>query len=71
MIPTNSQRLRQFVDEVTKYWYCEIGRRSQRGRDAWNWTRVRRIAHQYLPRPRILHPYQVNRFLARLEVRAE
>jgi len=69
-VPTNSQRLRQFVDEVTKYWYFEIGRRSQRGRDAWNWTRMHRIAHRYLPRPRILHPYPVDRFPARLKVGA-
>jgi RNA-directed DNA polymerase len=69
-VPGNSKRLRQFVDELTKYWLHQLRRRSQRGRSAWPWSRMHRIAHQYLPRPRIQHAYPVDRYLARLAIRA-
>lgn len=69
-VPGNAKRLRQFVDEVTKYWHQQLCRRSQRGDSAWPWSRMHRIAHEYLPRPRIRHPYPEIRYLARLEIRA-
>jgi group II intron reverse transcriptase/maturase len=69
-VPSNSQRLSRFVDEVTRLWLQVIRRRSQRGRSRWTWERMQRLARIHLPRPRILHPYPDQRFRARLKARA-
>jgi group II intron reverse transcriptase/maturase len=69
-VPGNFRRLDQFVTEVTKLWLRQIRRRSQRGKSRWTWSRMNRLSKKYLPRPRILHPYPVSRFRARLNVRA-
>ncbi len=55
-IPSNSNRIGRFVDEVTRLWLHVIRRRSQRGR-CWNWNRMHRLVRKHLPRPRIIHPY--------------
>lgn len=59
-IPGNMRALRTFVNEVSREWLQALRRRSQRHR--MNWTRFRLILNQYLPRPRILHPYPEVRF---------
>ncbi len=69
-IPNNSNRIRRFVDEVTRLWLRVIRRRSQRGRQAWTWERMRRLARKHLPRPRITQPYPDQRFRARLKAGA-
>ncbi len=69
-VPGNSRRLSQFVDEVIKHWLRTLQRRRQTGRDRWTWSRMKRIADRYLPRPRILHPYPDARFRVPLKVRA-
>jgi len=69
-IPSNSQRLCRFVDEVTKLWLAVIRRRSQRGRSGWTWERMHRLARLHLPRPRVTHPYPNTRFRDRLKVGA-
>ena len=68
-VPGNSNRMRRFVDEVTRQWLRVIRRRSQRGR-CWTWARMHRLVRKHLPRPRILHPYPEQRFRARLKVGA-
>jgi RNA-directed DNA polymerase len=68
-IPSNSNRIGRFVDEVTRLWLHVIRRRSQRGR-CWNWRRMHRLVRKHLPRPRIIHPYPDQRFHARLKVGA-
>jgi len=65
-VPSNSQRIGRFVDEVTRLWLQVIRRRSQRGRSRWTWERMQRLARIHLPRPHILHPYPDQRFRARL-----
>jgi RNA-directed DNA polymerase len=67
-VPGNMRRLRQFVDEVSKLWYRQVQRRSQRS--TWTWLRMRRLIRKYLPRPKIVHPYPEIRFLDRLAARA-
>ena len=67
-VPGNMRRLRQFGDEVSKLWYRQVQRRSQRSR--WTWSRMRRLIRKYLPRPKIVHPYPEIRFLDRLAARA-
>jgi RNA-directed DNA polymerase len=69
-VPGNSQRLCQFVDEVSKLWLTVLRRRSQKGKQRWTWTRMYRLVRKHLPRPRILHPYPKDRFRARLEAGA-
>ena len=69
-VPSNSQRIGRFVDEVTRLWLQVIRRRSQRGRRRWTWARMERLARRHLPRPRIIHPYPEQRFHVRLKVRA-
>lgn len=69
-IPSNSRRLRQFVDDVTRLWLRVIRRRSQRSRTRWDWARMDRLRRRHLPLPRVLHPYPQERFRARLEARA-
>ena len=61
-IPGNMRALRAFVNEVSQQWLQALRRRSQRHR--MNWKRFRPILIQYLPRPRILHPYPEVRFTA-------
>ncbi len=68
-VPSNSNRIGRFVDEVTRLWLRVIRRRSQRGR-CWNWKRMHRLVRKHLPRPRIIHPYPEQRFRARLKVGA-
>ena len=67
-VPHNYQAVATFRRELTRYWLHSLRRRSQRGR--WTWTRMNRVAEIYLPRPRILHPYPITRFRARLKVGA-
>ncbi len=59
-VPTNFRALQMFRDQVTKRWRRSLSRRSQRG--GVTWERMREIADEWLPRPRILHPWPRTRF---------
>lgn len=69
-VPGNMARLNQLLTEVKKHWLQTLRRRSQKGRDRWNWTRFAPLVGRYFPRARILHPYPSARFRARLEAGA-
>jgi len=69
-VPSNSNRIGRFVNEVTRHWLAVLRSRSQRGRRGWTWKRMQQLARLHLPRPRIVHPYPQQRFRARLEVGA-
>ena len=69
-VPSNSNRIGRFVDEVTRLWLHVLRCRSQRGRHRWTWARMQRLQRRHLPRPRITHPYPDQRFRARLKARA-
>ncbi len=69
-VPSNSQSLCRYVDEITRLWFVIIRKRSQRGRNGWTWQRMQRLGRLHLPRPRITHPYPNKRFHARLKVGA-
>ena len=62
-VPGNFARLWSFRFEIRKRWLHVIRRRSQRSRNTWEL--FERIAEQWLPRPRILHPYPMVRFDAK------
>jgi len=62
-VPGNLKRLHTFRRETARHWLFSLRRRSQRSR--WTWERFDALINQYLPEPRILHPYPLNRFYAK------
>ncbi|MCE4555048.1 reverse transcriptase [Pelomonas cellulosilytica] len=59
-VPTNIRSLAQFRFRVAVAWRRVLGRRSQKSHV--NWKRMTRIADEWLPQPRILHPWPEKRF---------
>jgi RNA-directed DNA polymerase len=59
-VPTNSRPLSAFRLRVTNLWHRTLERRSQRG--SLTWDRMGRLADDWLPTPRILHPWPDKRF---------
>jgi len=59
-VPTNSLRLRAFRLQVTDLWRRALRRRGQRDRTTW--SMAYRLAAEWLPRARILHPWPNARF---------
>ena len=61
-VPDNIEALSAFRYRVIQHWLKSLRRRSQKHRMAW--TRMDRLADQWLPLPRILHPWPEQRFAA-------
>lgn len=59
-IPTNFRALTAFRHYVTDAWRRTLRRRSQR--DKVTWEIMTRLADQWLPMPRVLHPWPAMRF---------
>jgi group II intron reverse transcriptase/maturase len=59
-VPTNSSAIAAFRNHVIILWHRQLCRRSQRGRVVW--TQMAKLADEFLPRPRILHPWPNVRF---------
>jgi group II intron reverse transcriptase/maturase len=62
-VPGNLRRLYAFRRETARHWLFALRRRSQRSR--WTWERFADLLDRYLPAPRILHPYPLERFCAK------
>jgi hypothetical protein len=62
-VPGNFASLQRFRLEVSKRWLRVIQRRSQKSR--MSWTHMAGFVKQWLPLPKILHPYPYLRFDAR------
>jgi len=62
-VPGNSVSLQRFRREVSKRWLRVLQRRSQKSRITWK--HMTSFANQWLPRPKILHPYPHMRFDAK------
>jgi len=62
-VPGNFATLRTYRREVARMWLRALRRRSQKHR--LTWERFAKIVDQYLPKPRILHPYPEARFDAK------
>ena len=58
--PTNFRALAAFRSYVTRLWRRALRRRSQK--DRFSWTRIEKLADDWLPKPRILHPWPSDRF---------
>ena len=54
-VPMNFRSLVVFRVEVAKRWRRVLSRRSQRGN--LNWAQMTKLMNEWLPRPRILHPW--------------
>jgi RNA-directed DNA polymerase len=59
-VPTNSAAISAFRYHVIILWHRRLRRRSQRTRLVW--TQMAKLADEFLPKPRILHPWPSVRF---------
>jgi RNA-directed DNA polymerase len=59
-VPTNSRALAAFRNHVTCLWQRALRSRSQK--DNTTWDRMRKLADEWLPKARILHPWPSERF---------
>jgi group II intron reverse transcriptase/maturase len=59
-VPTNSAALVSFRDQIVERWRWVLNRRSQKS--ALTWIRMKKLADDWLPKPRILHPWPNQRF---------
>jgi RNA-directed DNA polymerase len=59
-VPTNARALESFRYHVTNLWRRTLRRRSQR--DKFTWPGITRLADDWLPKVRILHPWPSVRF---------
>jgi len=59
-VPTNSRCLGAFRHYAVDLWRRSLMQRSQRDRTTWN--RIAKLAAEFLPLPRILHPWPSVRF---------
>jgi hypothetical protein len=62
-VPTNSQALVAFRTEIARGWRQVLIRRSERTN--LNWEQMKRLIEDWLPKPRILHPWPDKRFAVR------
>jgi group II intron reverse transcriptase/maturase len=62
-VPTNGPTLTAFLFHVTNLWRRTLRQRSQK--DWTTWERIKRLADDWLPQPRILHPWPERRFAVR------
>jgi group II intron reverse transcriptase/maturase len=59
-VPTNRLALSAFRYHVLVLWHRQLSRRSQRARVLW--ARMTKLADDFLPQPRVLHPWPSVRF---------
>ena len=59
-VPTNGRALSAFRHRVTDLWRRTLRRRSQK--DGFTWERMTKLVNDWLPQPRILHPWPDIRF---------
>jgi RNA-directed DNA polymerase len=62
-VPTNGRALTVFHYHIRRLWLRTLQRRSER--DGSTWKRIEKLAADWLPKPRILHPWPRERFAVR------
>jgi len=62
-VPTNFRALVAFRSEIARRWRRVLTRRSERTK--LNWKEMNRLLDDWLPKPRILHPWPDQRFAVR------
>ena len=63
LTPTNSAAIGAFHYHVSVLWHDGLGRRSQKAHVVW--PRMAKLVDEFLPKPRILHPWPNARFAVR------
>ena len=61
-VPGNLDRLRVFGQRIRRLWRLVLSRRSQCG--MLSWDRLKPLFARWIPVPRVLHPYPMERFVA-------
>jgi len=64
-VPTNARSLGAFLHYVKRLWQRALRCRSQK--DGTTWERVANLAAEFLPKPRVLHPWPDERFQVEAE----
>ena len=64
-VPGNMKAPREFYTQIGRLWHWGIRRRSHKAKCRWTWERFYRLQQQWLPRPRLVHPYPSVRFDAK------
>jgi RNA-directed DNA polymerase len=59
-VPTNNRALQAFRNEITRRWRWALHRRSEKADILW--AQMLKLADEWLPQPRILHPWPNQRF---------
>jgi group II intron reverse transcriptase/maturase len=59
-VPMNFRALAAFRDEITRGWRWVLTRRSHKAK--LTWAQMNRLAEDWLPKPRIIHPWPDKRF---------
>jgi RNA-directed DNA polymerase len=59
-VPTNFRALKAFRDEITRGWRRALSRRSQK--TGLTWAAMNQLIGDWLPKPRIIHPWPDQRF---------
>ena len=62
-VPTNFEAVGKFRLQIVRLWLRTLRRRSQRNRTPW--TKMAKLAKDFLPEPKILHPWPAVRFAAK------
>jgi RNA-directed DNA polymerase len=62
-VPTNIRSIAAFRYHIVNLWYRQLRRRSQRVR--LGWERMAELVNEFLPKPRVLHPWPSARFAVR------
>ena len=62
-VPTNKPALGAFLSRITDLWRRSLRQRSQKDRTTWK--RITKLVNDFLPKPRILHPWPNARFAVR------
>jgi RNA-directed DNA polymerase len=62
-VPTNGRTLRTFRSGVEFLWMRSLRKRSQRDRTTWE--KMKKLSEEWLPKPRVLHPWPSQRFAVR------
>jgi len=67
-VPGNLDRLGVFRERLSRFWRHSLRRRSQKA--GLSWERFHRLLEQWIPRPRVLHPWPEIRFAVRNQDRS-
>jgi RNA-directed DNA polymerase len=66
-VPNNLNSMNQFHFQLSRIWFKALRRRSQKAAKRMNWDVFNRLAREWLPTPRVVHPWPSERFAATIQ----